>query len=308
VTSGIPFSWVASANPWTEDQVAELHDDAVRWADSRGLLPTERHRMCAHHAQPALFGAMVWPHTRPNVMPWLARWLTYGFVVDEDDDDSDIQILPKIVTILGALDGDQPHPDNTEAAALIEATNGITSDSPNAVRARVHQGLRNYYAGVAMQLAGNPADPYTTEKVRTYSSAAPFCIALLEPLLGIQVPEHEHADPDVQLMVQRAAANLTLVNDYFSARVERHQYRPWNVAIIAAQETGDLEYGIAHAQLRSGHEGIAFDALARNLCRRDDISPGLRTYIQGLRDMLVGNRDWSLKVDRYREEVAHSRR
>ncbi|MCO5548385.1 hypothetical protein L7F22_001842 [Adiantum nelumboides] len=203
---------------------------------------------------------LAYPHCPADRVTNLAKFLSWVFVADDEDDDLALlgcdsidspamRRRHKLILAchtdadplgphLHALhDNASNHPRTVRSVRLLRDVWGAMSkDMSTRLQAWLYDGMRDYLNGVALQAhyRGNgiiPAvDEYTS--VRRASSLVGVCFILLEYAHGIELDEETLQNERIQQLFDAGVDHVSFTNDIMSCRVEFFRGDQFNLPAI----------------------------------------------------------------------------
>ncbi|WP_143662361.1 prenyltransferase/squalene oxidase repeat-containing protein [Streptomyces sp. Amel2xC10] len=140
-------------------------------------------------------------------------------------------------------------------------------------------------------------------EMRRGTAGAPWVADLVERARGLDLPTELYLSEPVQAMVTAAADHVTLANDLFSHRKESELEEDPHNAVVIVQELLACAAGPAMEvvnDLATSRVGT-FQHLAasQEVADLTEEQPELKQYVQGLRDVMAGNLEWTRLTGRY---------
>jgi 5-epi-alpha-selinene synthase len=132
------------------------------------------------------------------------------------------------------------------------------------------------------------------------------CFVFIEIVGGFELPGSTWCRTDLQEVVNKATRIVSNHHDILSGLRELSDEVPMNLPAVLAQEQG---LPIAEAFARVGAIADADTHAFVTLCNRllmNEPDPSVRRYVDGLKDWIRGNLDWSRTTGRYRVQQHES--
>ncbi|MCX5384785.1 hypothetical protein OOJ98_16005 [Streptomyces sp. NBC_00083] len=307
--------------------VAAARSHSARWAHEIGILaaPESGFRVWDERDFSdfdfALFGALVHPSARGDLLNLVADWYVWGWYLD----DLMLHRFKRPRDLLGAQAflkrlsafacGSPPRPANPAERGLADLWARTISNHPPAWRDRLGGRLPNLFDDALWEIdnlaRGQVPEPVDYLQVRRAAGGALWAAQLVEHVLGLDLP----ADLMARQVFTRAADAFTdvvdLHNDLVSYRREtEYEQEVSNAVVVFRAHTGDGQTKAADAVERLLDSRLAlFDRLITTDIPATlaseavgaDITSAVMRYLDGLKHWLAGDYQWHLETRRYHE-------
>ncbi|MFI1401028.1 terpene synthase family protein [Streptomyces sp. NPDC020681] len=307
----MPFE-TTGLNPWLDSTQLEMW----RWIDTIGLAPDPHSRRHVERTNPALLAARFYPTADRNVMPLLAEFCAWGFIVDDEFDEGPYgrnatlcgKAIKDLCAVLEFGMGAQASPlevalDDLWNRAVHHRSPGWCRQLANNIRGW----LVTYHRTALEREAGFLPGIEEFREYRQFAVAMHMFMDLAEIVAGVDLPDRARYCSSLLDMRRATAEHVALLNDVFSAPKERGHEFAYNLVLMmeAVQECGGeaamdranaVVTGVVHNFLDARQR--LPDELADANCDRSATSGALRTA-DVLKSLVRGNYDWHFETERY---------
>ncbi|WP_040810438.1 terpene synthase family protein [Nocardia concava] len=292
------------------------------WADSYGLLETDRQRRRLAGTRLGELIARTYPFVREDRLEPLAGWFTWAFVIDDWYDGPGSGILDghdrRVRQVLDALPLDGRNRVENHPGALFRqlAQVWMRMAEPQSVqwRLRFVDCMAAFMESFAYEAVNRRAEAtpgvVSYAQLRRQSGGITPCLNLLEYAAGLEVPGLIRRSDPFQRMFNCAADVVVWVNDVVSLRKELAIGEVTNgVLALAAELCCGLQEAVTAAYRRVADAIDEFHRAEaeltrlcadwRGLSERDQ--EAVRLFVDGMKYWMRGNLDWSMHSERYRQ-------
>jgi (+)-beta-caryophyllene/(+)-caryolan-1-ol synthase len=309
----------ADPSPW----MAQAEEEMWTWIDAFDLAPNDAVRRHIRRTRPELMAALYFPTAGPEILPLLAQYVAWGFMVDDEFDEGPIghnviRCEAAVKSLYTVLQQDAPVTRSPLALALADLWRRTSPYRSTGWRdqmvADIRDWLYTYLTEAHHRTSGHVPSSHEFWEHRQLTIGMRMFMDLGEIVAGTDVPEQARHCPALLAMRRAAAEQIALVNDIFSVRKDRaHGFIHNHVIIIQQTERCDLQDAIDRAN------ELAAGCIDRFLAAEKRLPPeldaagvdcsageGVLRCVDGLGALIRGNYDWHFEVERYTnfEEVA----
>jgi Terpene synthase family 2, C-terminal metal binding len=298
------------------DQAISAHADAVDrhvvdWALSFGLARDATELTRLGDTKVGRLAARTTPKAGLTALEFLADWQMWLFLFDDQYCDesatgADLVQLSQVITgFLRVLDNADDHaarvdPFTISLGDLVDRLRLMASEWQER---RFISAVRGYFLAqfweASHRATDEPAGLAEYVAMRRHSGAVPTCIALIDLADGLDTDPEDFCRADVRAVTDMAVNVTCWANDILSYAKE--SVRSLKVhslpAVLAAELRMPVTAGIKTAAAM--HDAEVARYLAAERVVRDEASPGLAGYLDGLRAWMAGNFYWSMETGRY---------
>ncbi|MEO3755646.1 terpene cyclase [Streptomyces sp. B6B3] len=282
---------------------ATAGEELRAWAGRFRLLADDAHRATLTTARPAHIAVRLFPVAEPRVLALAAQWLAVNFLVDDllDTEDDPARCDAVAAALLRAADGAAPPAAAPLGRALADlwhrTTAGRSSGWCRTFRADLASWLGTYAREARDRLAGRVPETDAYRRHRRLSSGMLVFVGLVEPAVGVDLPDEVRGDPAVAALRGLTAEHMGLVNDLYSVDRELASGQVHNAASVIMHHTG-----VGRAEALRRVVGLttdcqrAFQEATRSPAAADS---SVRRCVRGYRALMRGAVDICQELDRY---------
>lgn len=301
----MPFPY--RKNPFYGELVRRMNGEMIE----RGLIRPDQ---CDYHDGFNLLNAFFFPRAPRETLLTASRMIDFFFLCDDVYDTTslngrDIPMIEEMLeTNVEVLRTRRlpPEPDALNRLAFDTMRELEESMEERQLR-RLADAIGDYLLRGSLALMKlwqreEIPDPETYVRIRRNDVAMYPTIHISEFVGGVALPEEVHGHPVLAGMREACCLQVALANDVLSYPKEVIRDRcPYNlVAVVAEHERVPLEEAALAVMDRVNACLHRFLELERRLPAWDpDTDRDVRTYVQGMKDLMAGNWYWSFESTRY---------
>ncbi len=292
---------------------AEVSAGTSSWASAFGLMGSER---LLRQAQAEGFTGLVgrfFPGAPGPVLQWISDWTSWLFWHDDVCDETDVGSNPtELAVIFSQLFevlslSRSALPQRVFEVALEDMARRLVVLAPDrAWLLRFMTSVREYFDACLWEAENRARGvvPSSADFIPLRRCAGGMWIYLdfVELANGQSLPLSLRKHRDVQRLMQATNNVASWHNDIFSFSKERARSDVHNLVIVLQTELSlRTDEAIRLAARYADAEVHGFVAVAGKLgvLRGPELGAALESHVQGLRDLMRGNLDWSLGSARY---------
>ncbi|MCX5252613.1 hypothetical protein OOK27_00285 [Streptomyces canus] len=277
------------------------------WIDTFGLADDEDVRRLLRRADPALTTARYFPTAAPELLVYLAQFMAWIFVNDDQFDDGclgrdPVQGRAALDGRLGVLDG-APASGAMERS-LAELWGRLPQDRSPAWYTTFRQDLSAFLLTYGVEFDERSRgriptlDTYLAHRRDTAGTR--WCADLMEVAVGVDLPEDVRLLPAYRALKDAAAEHCGLFNDIYSVGKELASEQIHNaVRVVMHHEGSALGDALSAVNDLATDRVTAFENAARALPRSTEVDQ----WTTGVRHLVRGNFDWHFESERYRGDL-----
>ncbi|MFE9565960.1 prenyltransferase/squalene oxidase repeat-containing protein [Streptomyces sp. NPDC006487] len=293
------------------------------WAHAQGLLEEdgvhERGRWSARKFDGqdlALSAALFAPDASAAELERIACWCFLLTFYDDyfltrykstGDQAGARQFTDRLPAFLPLHDEPAPQPENPVERGLASLWPGTRPGRSAGWQERFRTNLLKN-TGRAMQEISNNGVRRTPDlmeymEMRRGTAGAPWVAGLVERAHHLDLDAELYASEPVQAMVAAVADHVTLANDLYSHHKETELEEDPHNAVVIVQELLRCAAGpamdVVNDDAASRIGTFQHQATSREAADLARWQPQLEEYVQGLRDVMAGNLEWTRNTSRY---------
>jgi hypothetical protein len=303
----LSYPFESSVSPYAQ----KVDGHALDWACRFGLLAEQADIERFRRTKVGWLAARTSPDGSAEALSLLADWQMWLFIFDDrycDESEAGahpeqlIQIVTSLVQMLegGGEPGSRSDP---LSAALGDVMDRLAPMASGPQLHRFMHAVRGYFLAQFWE-AGHRANGRLPglpeyEVWRRHSGAVPTCVALIDVAGGFELKTEEYCRRDVRDITDIAVNVTSWANDVLSYEKEASRSLQMHSlpAVLAHELHLPATDAIGVAVMM--HDAQVSCYLEAEESLRSSASPELRWYLDGLRNWMAGNSQWSLESGRY---------
>ncbi|MEU2718827.1 hypothetical protein [Streptomyces sp. NPDC007205] len=313
-TLAIPYP-LRGASP-AMDTVLE---DMWTWLDRFELPGTQAMRDQLTRTRPELTAALYYPHADAAHLRLPARYMAWGFIVDDLFDDAilahDMQAAAAFADELVGIARGTCHPSRPAGHALADVMADLCRDRTPSWRTALAEGTAGWLATYRVE-AEDTGQQMSFEDIphRRASVGEVVFFHLHEYVAGIELPAQVRGLPAMAQARDRGSEWIGLYNDLYSAGKEAVVDYPFNAIHLlrrlhgcSAQAAGDMVAAVLDGLMGQFEAACACAATqVRAITGDRRVLADFEAVLDGYRCLLRGNFDYHPSTDRYRDVAAYA--
>jgi (+)-beta-caryophyllene/(+)-caryolan-1-ol synthase len=307
----MPFQ-ETGVNPWLDDANEELW----KWIDAMQLAPGRSARSHVERTNPALLAARFYPTAERRMMPLLAEFCAWGFIIDDEFDEGaygrDSELCAKAVSSLltvfkrGAAVNASPL-----EVALFDLWDRLVQCRSAGWRRQLANNIKGwlvtYHRAALERESGYVPGVEEFQEYRQFAVGMHMFMDLAEIVAAADLPDQVRYSSALLDMRRAVAEHVAFLNDIFSARKESGHDFGYNLVLITEQvQQCGIEAAIDRANdIVSGVINNFMDARQRlytelsTLAADWPVTSAALRYADALKAVVRGNYDWHFESERY---------
>ena len=286
------------------------------WLSARGLAPGEHVRGHIRRTNPALLSARFYPAAGCAILPLLAQFCAWAFIVDDEFDEGacgrDSALSGRAVAgLLAVLEHGAAAGASPPMAALADLWGRLTARRSAGWCRQFADNIRSwlitYHQGALQHESGYAPGIEEFCGYRQLAVGMHMFLDLAEVVADIDLPDEVRYCPSVMDLRRAVAEHVAFLNDIFSVHKEDRHGFPHNLVLVidrilgcgvraAVNQANAMATGAVHAFLDARRR---LDRDMASLGADAQTAQTVARYADSLAAVMRGNYDWHYASERY---------